>query len=85
MERPTAQYDAILVAAAAPAIPPPLIDQLAEGGRLVIPVGGVERQDLLRIVKRDGRTTQQTLYACRFVPLLGSYGWSPIAAGSQQA
>ena len=82
---PTAQYEAILVSAAAPAIPPPLVEQLAEGGRLLIPVGSSERQELLRIVKRDGRTTQQTLYACRFVPLLGRYGWNPIAAGSQQA
>jgi protein-L-isoaspartate(D-aspartate) O-methyltransferase len=71
-----APYEAILVTAAAPAVPPPLVDQLAEGGRIVIPVGGAQDQDLLRIVKRDGRITRQTLYACRFVPLLGRYGWS---------
>lgn len=70
-----APYDAILVTAAAPAVPPPLIEQLAEGGRLVIPVGRAEHQELLRIVKREGRTTQQGLYACRFVPLVGRYGW----------
>jgi protein-L-isoaspartate(D-aspartate) O-methyltransferase len=79
---PAAQYEAILVSAAAPAVPPPLVEQLAEGGRLLIPVGSSERQELLRIVKREGRTTQQSLYACRFVPLLGRYGWSPIAPGS---
>jgi protein-L-isoaspartate(D-aspartate) O-methyltransferase len=79
---PTAQYEAILVSAAAPAVPPPLVEQLAEGGRLLIPVGSSERQELLRIVKREGRTTQQSLYACRFVPLLGRYGWNPIAPGS---
>jgi protein-L-isoaspartate(D-aspartate) O-methyltransferase len=79
---PTAQYEAILVSAAAPAVPPPLMEQLAEGGRLLIPVGSSERQELLRIVKREGRTTQQSLYACRFVPLLGRYGWSPITPGS---
>ena len=82
---PAAQYEAILVSAAAPAVPPPLLDQLAEGGRLLIPVGSSERQELLRIVKRNGRTTQQTLYSCRFVPLLGRYGWNPTTAGSQQA
>jgi len=70
-----APYDAILVTAAAPRVPQPLIDQLAEGARLVIPVGPAEHQDLLRIVKRDGRTTERSLYACRFVPLLGRYGW----------
>ncbi|MGD0403547.1 MAG: protein-L-isoaspartate(D-aspartate) O-methyltransferase [Candidatus Acidiferrales bacterium] len=82
---PAAQYEAILVSAAAPAVPPPLVEQLAEGGRLLIPVGSSERQELLRIVKRKGRTTQQSLYACRFVPLLGRYGWNPTVAGSQQA
>lgn len=70
-----APYDAILVAAAAPAVPQPLIDQLAEGGRLVIPVGSPQQQELLRIVKREGGTSDQSLRACRFVPLLGRYGW----------
>lgn len=71
------KFDAILVTAGAPAVPPPLVEQLAEGGRLVIPVGAPEQQELLRMEKRDGRTTKQTLYACRFVPLLGRYGWRP--------
>jgi len=71
----SAPYDAILVTAAAPEIPRPLVDQLAEGGRLVIPVGGSKHQELLRIVKRGDRTTEESLYACRFVPLLGRYGW----------
>ena len=70
-----APYDAILVTAAAPAVPKPLVDQLAEGGRMAIPVGGANHQDLLRIVKRDGRTTERSLYTCRFVPLIGRYGW----------
>jgi len=70
-----APYDAILVSAAAPAIPPPLIEQLAEGGRLAIPVGGSERQDLLRTIKRSGGLVHESLCACRFVPLLGRYGW----------
>ncbi|MGD1212562.1 MAG: protein-L-isoaspartate(D-aspartate) O-methyltransferase [Candidatus Acidiferrales bacterium] len=79
--RAAAPYDAILVTAAAPAVPQPLIDQLSEGGRLVIPVGQPERQELLRIVKREGRTTKQSLYACRFVPLVGRYGWRPNTGG----
>jgi protein-L-isoaspartate(D-aspartate) O-methyltransferase len=70
-----APYDAILVSAAAPSIPPPLIEQLAEGGRLVIPVGNSERQSMLRIVKRAGGLAQESLLTCRFVPLLGRHGW----------
>jgi protein-L-isoaspartate(D-aspartate) O-methyltransferase len=70
-----APYDAILVTAGAPAIPPPLIEQLAEGGRLVIPIGPAEQQELVRIVKRDGHVSQESLLACRFVPLVGRYGW----------
>jgi protein-L-isoaspartate(D-aspartate) O-methyltransferase len=71
-----APYDAILVAAAAPGIPPPLVDQLAEGGHLVIPVGPPEQQDLIRVMKIGGRTTKESLYSCRFVPLLGEFGWA---------
>jgi protein-L-isoaspartate(D-aspartate) O-methyltransferase len=70
-----APYDAILVAAAAPEIPPPLVAQLAEGGRLVIPVGSVEDQNLIRVVKSGNSVTQQVLFACRFVPLRGRHGW----------
>jgi protein-L-isoaspartate(D-aspartate) O-methyltransferase len=71
----SAPYDAILVSAAAPAVPQPLMDQLVEGGRLVIPVGGADEQELVRIVKGSGTATRQTLYACRFVPLRGRFGW----------
>jgi protein-L-isoaspartate(D-aspartate) O-methyltransferase len=83
LDRPPASlYDAIVVSAAAPAVPPPLLEQLAEGGRLVIPVGKPDHQELLRIVKRNGSTTRQSLYSCRFVPLLGHYGWYPMTPGS---
>jgi|SRR5215470_19457869 len=68
-------YDAILVSAGSPAVPPPLIEQLAEGGRLVIPVGSTDHQQLQRIVKRSGHTETQPRYDCRFVPLLGRFGW----------
>ena len=70
----SAPYEGILVTAAAPSVPQPLLDQLAEGGRLVIPVGQDEHQELLRLVKQEGRITRQSLYACRFVPLIGRYG-----------
>jgi protein-L-isoaspartate(D-aspartate) O-methyltransferase len=70
-----APYGAILVTAAAPSVPPPLVEQLGNGGRLVVPVGRSEQQELLRITKRDGETSQESLYACRFVPLVGRYGW----------
>jgi protein-L-isoaspartate(D-aspartate) O-methyltransferase len=79
-----APYDAILVTAAAPSIPAPLIEQLAEGGRLVIPVGTLNEQQLVRLIKRHGRTMQQTLFACRFVPLIGQYGWPAASFGSAQ-
>ncbi len=74
-----APFDAILVTAAAPAIPPPLLDQLAEGGRLVIPVGPANQQELLRIARRGGETHSEALYACRFVPLLGRHGWPRLS------
>jgi protein-L-isoaspartate(D-aspartate) O-methyltransferase len=72
---PHAPYQAIIVSAAAPAVPSPLVEQLAEGGRLVIPVGNTEQQDLLRVLKRDGNMKRESLFACRFVPLLGRHGW----------
>jgi protein-L-isoaspartate(D-aspartate) O-methyltransferase len=81
---PGAPYDAILVAAAAPKIPPPLVEQLAEGGRLLIPVGSVAEQNLLRIVKRGNQITQEILFACRFVPLRGRHGWEIEPQGTTQ-
>lgn len=73
-----APYDAIVVTAAAPRIPPPLVEQLAEGGRLVIPVGPATEQELLLVRKMEGRTTSETLHYCRFVPLLGRHGWPSL-------
>ena len=70
-----APYDAILVAAAAPAVPTPLLAQLAECGRMIVPVGGVENQEL-RLIERDHDTFRMTmLEPCRFVPLVGAHGW----------
>ena len=70
-----APYDAIVVAAAAPAIPGPLIEQLAPGGRLLIPVGGPFGQMLERIRRGlDDRIDVDRLGGCAFVPLVGAHG-----------
>ena len=65
-----APFDAIIVSAASPEIPPALINQLTEHGRMVIPVGPAEEQQLQLIRKIDGRTQVTTLEGCRFVPLI---------------
>lgn len=70
-----APFDVISVAAAAPAVPPALLEQLREPGRLVIPVGDLEEQELRVITKCEGRVFSRTVTACRFVPLRGEQGW----------
>ncbi len=70
-----APFDAILVAAGAPEVPPPLVDQLAVGGRLLIPVGGRFSQVLKKIVKTGSGVTETALTNCAFVPLIGAVGW----------
>ncbi len=65
-----APYDRILVTAAAKVCPPALVDQLAEGGVLVIPLGGLGDQELMRWEKRAGQLSRQSLGLCRFVPLV---------------
>ncbi len=70
-----APFDAILVAAAAPAIPKPLLAQLAEGGRMILPLGGVEHQELQLIEKHGDAFPTKMLEGCRFVPLVGYHGW----------
>jgi protein-L-isoaspartate(D-aspartate) O-methyltransferase len=71
-----APFDAIIVSAAAPSIPQALVDQLALGGRLLIPIGEAEQQ-VLQLVQRnaDGGTSVRTLEGCRFVPLIGEQGF----------
>jgi protein-L-isoaspartate(D-aspartate) O-methyltransferase len=73
--RPFAPYDAILVAAASPEVPPPLLDQLAAGGRLVIPIGTRERQELMLFTRRDDGFDAVSLGDARFVPLIGEHGF----------
>jgi protein-L-isoaspartate(D-aspartate) O-methyltransferase len=70
-----APFDAILVAAAAPAIPKPLLAQLAEGGRMILPVGDAEHQELQLIEKHGDAFPTKALEGCRFVPLVGYHGW----------
>jgi protein-L-isoaspartate(D-aspartate) O-methyltransferase len=75
--RPFAPYDAILVAAASPEIPAPLVEQLAPAGRLVIPLGDRDNQ-VLTVARRAGEQLQiSTVADVRFVPLLGQFGFSP--------
>ncbi len=72
-----APYDAIIVSAAAPGIPPALVEQLAAGGRLVLPVGEIEEQVLKLVHKhRDGTIAVRALEGCRFVPLIGEQGFA---------
>lgn len=70
-----APYDAISVAAGAPGVPAELLRQLKDPGRLVIPVGPLENQELRVIEKRAGSVTTRVASYCRFVPLRGAAGW----------
>ena len=72
---PEAPFDAISVAAGSPEVPSPLLDQLRDPGRLVIPVGSRLNQDLYFIQKENGQILTKTLTGCRFVPLVGKQAW----------
>ena len=72
-----APYDAILVAAGGPEVPQPLMDQLADGGRMLVPVGARRDVQRLVLVRRHGdRFEQEEVLDCTFVPLLGRFGWA---------
>jgi protein-L-isoaspartate(D-aspartate) O-methyltransferase len=73
--REYAPYDAILVSAGAPDVPNPLIDQLAEGGTLLIPLGTRDEQTLVSLERRNGAIIRRDIAPVRFVPLLGTHGW----------
>ncbi len=68
-------YDAVLVTAGAPGVPRPLRDQLADGGRLVIPVGNRRSQELVKITRSGEQFEETYLGGCRFVNLIGVHGW----------
>jgi protein-L-isoaspartate(D-aspartate) O-methyltransferase len=70
-----APYDAILVAAAAPSVPKPLLEQLNDGGRLIVPIGTEDQQQLLLLTRHGSEYASERHEGCRFVPLLGRYGW----------
>jgi len=70
-----APYDRIIVTAAAPRIPKALVDQLADGGRLLVPVGGRGYQELMCVVKEGCGVSEKNLGGCVFVPLIGEDGW----------
>jgi len=70
-----APYDAIMVTAGAPAVPESLLNQLAEGGRLLIPVGDKQSQELIRLTKKGKNLTRRSFGGCRFVSLIGEQGW----------
>ena len=75
--RPEAPYDVILVAAATPTVPTPLVEQLKPGGRLILPLGDRERQTITQVTKKpDGSTEVTQLTDVRFVPLIGKHGFS---------
>ena len=68
-------YDAIIVAAGAPKLPRELMGQLAVGGRLIVPVGSMENQELMKVTRSADAYSVRTMGACRFVPLLGEGAW----------
>lgn len=70
-----APYDAIIVTAGAPNAPKPLLDQLSIGGRMVIPVGDEQAQTLMRVTRSRSSFKEEQLGECKFVKLLGKYGW----------
>jgi protein-L-isoaspartate(D-aspartate) O-methyltransferase len=69
-------YDAILVTAGSPTMPEPLAEQLAEGGRMLIPLGGREEQTLTLVTRRGDAWERRSVAPARFVPLLGTHGWA---------
>jgi protein-L-isoaspartate(D-aspartate) O-methyltransferase len=68
-------FDAIIVTAGSPKVPEPLVEQLAENGRMVVPVGDQHSQDLIKITKDSSGIQQTSLGGCRFVKLVGKQGW----------
>ena len=70
-----APFDAVIITAGAPKIPEPLLDQLAEGGRMIIPIGDRFSQELIKVTKAKDGYEKENLGGCRFVDLIGVHGW----------
>lgn len=70
-----APFDRIIVTAGAPEVPEALVEQLVQGGVMVVPVGGENEQTLVRVVRRGDRAVEEGLLGCRFVKLIGQAGW----------
>ncbi len=70
-----APYDGVLITAATPSIPSPLVEQLAEGGRIVAPVGSRDLQELVRLTRKGHDLIRESFGGVVFVPLLGEHGW----------
>jgi protein-L-isoaspartate(D-aspartate) O-methyltransferase len=70
-----APYDAIMVTAGAPKVPEPLLKQLADGGRMIIPIGNKYSQDLIKVTRVEDRFVEKSFGGCRFVDLIGEHGW----------
>ena len=79
---PASPYDAIIVAAGAPRLARELIDQLVVGGRLVMPVGSKEAQELMKVSRTSDGFAVRTLGPCRFVPLIGTGAWPEEESGN---
>jgi protein-L-isoaspartate(D-aspartate) O-methyltransferase len=68
-------FDAIMVTAGAPNVPDPLRKQLADGGRMILPIGNRYSQDLIKVTRMKDRFVEKNLGGCRFVDLIGEHGW----------
>jgi protein-L-isoaspartate(D-aspartate) O-methyltransferase len=79
-----APFDRIIVTAGAPSVPPPLVEQLADGGLMVLPVGGETEQSIVRVARFGDRVVDHSLLGCRFVKLIGDAGWRIATEGSEE-
>ncbi len=83
--RKYAPFQVIVVSAASPRVPPALVDQLDDPGRMLIPVGTRESQSLMLVRKEEGRVIEEEVQAgCTFVPLLGRFAWEDEPSGDQE-
>ena len=73
-----APYDVVIVSAGTPSVSPVLLGQLAEGARLVAPVGNLHQQELLLLCQQGGQISTRRLGPCQFVPLIGKGGWPEL-------